>query len=96
MNLGSITTNSSAILFDSKTTTIFSSSREELLVVSFSLSSFAYLHTRRAQPLVDLIGILGGLGALLYALLNLSLSSFREQSFMIRALKRLYFARSSD
>ena len=60
--------------------------------IDFALKDETLNHSRQVYGILDLFGDLGGVVEVILTLGALSLSSFTEHSFVIKALQKFYLA----
>ena len=66
------------------------------MYIEFSLKDETVNHTRQVYGILDLFGDLGGVVEVILMLGALSLSSFTEHSFVIKALQKFYQAATTN
>lgn len=63
---------------------------------NYFMSDQGIFYFQRTKGLIEMLALIGGLSLVLYYVLDLLLYPIASHSFFMRALKRLYLARTKD
>ena len=69
---------------------------EELLTLNFEIDNQANVFHKKSWAIFEYLGILGGIVYFTFNLVLFLISPLQKHSFILRAIKRLYFARTAD
>lgn len=72
------------------------SSKQSYLEIMLELSEKQIVHTRRSYSVLDMFGELGGVKEVLVIIITVSLSSWAEFRFNLKAIQRLFAVRTKQ